>query len=345
MTATTYPPLAPAPVPQPGRSTGARVVGSILIVIGALAAISGGALLYLFGGDRVLASAPHPISTPTSAVVTDLGTITNTNGVSVAIVSPTLHVSASGSADRPIFIGVGPADAVDQYLEGVGAERVIDLELIPVRPEHRPSARLASGGSSCRAGLLAGHCADDGSRRPHLGNPGRQLQRRDHECGRVDRREHQGRRRRWATWVVCLVGIGHRRGCGLRDRRHRGDRARREADQHRVNKLMQAQADRRHRIARSRHQIQDTRFKATGWQAGDSAPGHPVAAYRDGWAPRTRFETALGQCCGVLRAGQSAASTSRGLTAQRGGANPSIVVPIAPSNRTDNALTCWFGSA
>ena len=129
MTATTYPPLAPAPVPQPGRSTGAGVVGSILIVIGALAAISGGALLYLFGGDRILASAPHPISTPTSAVVTDLGTITNTNGVSVAIVSPTLHVSASGSADRPIFIGVGPADLVDQYLEGVGAERVIDLEL------------------------------------------------------------------------------------------------------------------------------------------------------------------------------------------------------------------------
>ena len=129
MTATTYPPLAPAPVPQPGRSTGARVAGSILIVIGALAAISGGALLYLFGGDRVLASAPHPISTPTSALVTDLGTIANTNGVSVAIVSPTLHVSASGSADRPIFIGVGPADAVDRYLEGVGAERVIDLEL------------------------------------------------------------------------------------------------------------------------------------------------------------------------------------------------------------------------
>ena len=66
-------------------------------------------------------------------MVTDLGTITNTNtntnGVSVAIVSPTLHVSASGSADRPIFIGVGPADLVDQYLEGVGAERVIDLEL------------------------------------------------------------------------------------------------------------------------------------------------------------------------------------------------------------------------
>jgi hypothetical protein len=129
MSAVTYPPMAPAPVPQRGRSIGTTIVGSILIVIGALAVISGGALLYLFGGDRVLASAPHQVATPTAAMVTDLGTITNTNGVTVAIASPTLHVTASGSADRPIFVGVGPADAVDRYLTGVIADRVTDLEL------------------------------------------------------------------------------------------------------------------------------------------------------------------------------------------------------------------------
>jgi hypothetical protein len=129
MSATAYPPLAPVAVPHSGRSIGTTIVGSILIVIGALAAISGGALLYLFGGDRVLASAPHQVDTPTSALVTDLGTITNTSGVSVAIASPTLHVTASGSADRPIFVGVGPADAVNRYLQGVSADRVTDLEL------------------------------------------------------------------------------------------------------------------------------------------------------------------------------------------------------------------------
>lgn len=129
MTATSYPPLAPVSIQQPGRSIGTTIVGSILIVIGALTAISGGALLYLFGGDRVLASVPHQISTPTTALVADLGTITNTNGVSVAIVAPTLHVTVSGTAERPIFVGVAPADAVDRYLEGVSADRVTDLEL------------------------------------------------------------------------------------------------------------------------------------------------------------------------------------------------------------------------
>jgi hypothetical protein len=128
MSATTYP-LATTPVPQRGHSIGTTIVGSILILIGALAAISGGALLYLFGGDRVLASPPHQVITPTSALVTDLGTITNTSGVTIAIAAPTLHVTASGSADRPIFVGVGPADAVDRYLKGVSADRVTDLEL------------------------------------------------------------------------------------------------------------------------------------------------------------------------------------------------------------------------
>ena len=129
MSAITYPPQAPTSVPQRGHSIGTTIAGSILIVIGALAAISGGALLYLFGGDRVLASAPHQVATPTSALVADLGTITNTSGVTVAIASPTLHVTASGSADRPIFVGVGPAAAVDRYLNGVSADRVNDLEL------------------------------------------------------------------------------------------------------------------------------------------------------------------------------------------------------------------------
>jgi hypothetical protein len=129
MSAPNYTPPAPAAISPRGHSIGTTIVGSVLIVIGALTAISGAALLYLFGGDRVLASTPHQISTPTSALVTDLGTITNTSGVSVAIASPTLHVTASGTADRPIFVGVGPADAVDRYLDGVSADRVTDLEL------------------------------------------------------------------------------------------------------------------------------------------------------------------------------------------------------------------------
>jgi hypothetical protein len=54
----------------------------VIIVSGFLTAVSGGALLALFGSDRVLSSGQHQVSTPTSALVADLGRVTDIDGFS-----------------------------------------------------------------------------------------------------------------------------------------------------------------------------------------------------------------------------------------------------------------------
>ena len=128
MTTTTF---TPPPVSHPKRSTGWIVVGRVIIVSGFLTAISGGALLALFGSDRVLSSGQHQVSTPTSALVADLGRITDIDGFQYLTGSPTLHVTADNEADGPIFIGIGRADEVDRYLAGVSTDRVTDLEPSP----------------------------------------------------------------------------------------------------------------------------------------------------------------------------------------------------------------------
>jgi len=128
MTTTT---LTPPPVSQPRRSTGWIIVGAVIIVSGFLTAISGGALLALFGSDRVLSSGEHRVSTPTSALVADLGRITNVDDFQYVTGSPTLHVTAENAGEGPVFIGIGRADEVDRYLADVATDRVDDLELSP----------------------------------------------------------------------------------------------------------------------------------------------------------------------------------------------------------------------
>ena len=123
--------IAPPPVSRPKHSTGWIIVGAVIIVSGFLTAISGGALLALFGSDRVLSSGEHQVSTPTTALVADLGRITNVDGFQYLMGSPTLHVTAENDAEGPIFIGIGRADEVDRYLADVSTDRVADLELSP----------------------------------------------------------------------------------------------------------------------------------------------------------------------------------------------------------------------
>ena len=124
--------FTPPPVSHPKRSTGWIVVGAVLIISGFLTAISGGALLALFGSDRVLSSGQHQVSTPTTALVADLGRVTDIDDFQYVTGSPTLHVTADNNAEGPIFIGIGRADEVDRYLAGVATDRVTDLELSPL---------------------------------------------------------------------------------------------------------------------------------------------------------------------------------------------------------------------
>jgi hypothetical protein len=134
---TYQPPAGPYQPPMPPvadrarRSTAALVIGAIIVVSGLLTAISGGALLALFGAGNVLSSGSHVVSTPTTALVADMGTITNTTGFEFVTGTPTLHLSADSFGGEPVFVGVAPADDVARYLSGAAIDRVSDLDLSP----------------------------------------------------------------------------------------------------------------------------------------------------------------------------------------------------------------------
>jgi hypothetical protein len=106
------------------------VVGLIFFVGGGLVATAGGALMSVFGSDNTLSSGTHQVSTPVTAVVAAMNDIKGTNGIANAVDNPTLRVSVH-SAGKDVFLGIGPAADVDQYLAGVAYDKVTDLDLSP----------------------------------------------------------------------------------------------------------------------------------------------------------------------------------------------------------------------
>jgi len=125
--------LPPAPQPQPKRGTAAIIVGSVILGSGFLTAVSGGVMLGMFGDGQVLGSGSHTVSTASSAIVADLGRIDDLSGLEFLTGSPTLHVTAENVTDAGVFVGVGPTQDVEDYLQDVTIERVSDLELAPFR--------------------------------------------------------------------------------------------------------------------------------------------------------------------------------------------------------------------
>ena len=123
-------PAPPAPAGHQ-RGTAAIIVGTVLAASGFLTAVSGGVLLAMFGDGRPISSDAHTISTSSSAIVSDIGHIQNVQGWEFLTGSPTLHISAQNVTDSGVFVGVGPADDVERYLDNVATERVVDLELSP----------------------------------------------------------------------------------------------------------------------------------------------------------------------------------------------------------------------
>jgi len=108
------------------------VVSIVLMTLGTLAAIAGGVLMALVGPNDTLSTGTQQVSTPTSALVSAVAVIQNTGGVRADFGSIRLRVTAtSAEPGRPIFIGIGPAAAVDRYLSGVGHDVVTDVSLTP----------------------------------------------------------------------------------------------------------------------------------------------------------------------------------------------------------------------
>lgn len=127
------------------------VLGSVLAVIGVLAAIAGGALMALFGSADTASSGVQHVSTPTRALVSPAGSIQGTSGAQTVFGSARLRITATpaGTGHR-LFLGIGPAGAVDHYLSGASYDVATDVTVAPFHltlARHRGTIAPAPPGS------------------------------------------------------------------------------------------------------------------------------------------------------------------------------------------------------
>jgi hypothetical protein len=127
------------------------VLGAVVAAIGVLAAIGGGALMALFGSDNTLSSGVQHVSTPTRALVSPAGSIQGTSGAQTVLGSVRLRFTATPTGTgHQLFLGIGPASAVDRYLRGVSYDVATDVSVAPfhlTRARHLGTATPARPGS------------------------------------------------------------------------------------------------------------------------------------------------------------------------------------------------------
>jgi len=119
------------------------VLGAMLLALGAVTAIGGGAVMALFGSSDTLNSGVQQVSTPARALVSPVAAIQDTTGVQSAFGTVRLRVTATPAGPgRRIFVGIGPAAAVDRYLRGVSHDEATDVALTPfhLTLAHHPGA-------------------------------------------------------------------------------------------------------------------------------------------------------------------------------------------------------------
>ena len=128
-------PAAPAEPPAGRRWTGGRIA---LVVVGtiagllALGSLAGGCALVVVDqtqrdDDGFLMSPTQHLSTPTYAIVSESADI-DAGGAERALDAFLGTVRIRSESDRPVFVGIGPADGVTRYLGSVERDEVDDLD-------------------------------------------------------------------------------------------------------------------------------------------------------------------------------------------------------------------------
>jgi hypothetical protein len=111
------------------------VTGRVLLVaLGAVGALIGLALaavavvlLVITGRDGAFGGGESTLSTERYALVSDAA------GLGTGGVDATVRIRVAATGGGPVFVGVGPAAAVDRYLSGVAYDELVDVRLSPFR--------------------------------------------------------------------------------------------------------------------------------------------------------------------------------------------------------------------
>ena len=114
------------------------IAGAVLVAMSVAVLVAGAFVVGVHAtqrdGDGYYASGHHRLTTTTRALFTD-GLDVDTEDAPGWMVHDgrlgTLRVTASGTAAKPVFVGVARTSRVDEYLRGVDRDEVTDFELDP----------------------------------------------------------------------------------------------------------------------------------------------------------------------------------------------------------------------
>src|SRR5215469_11652038 len=105
----------------------------------------------LFGSNSTLSSGVQHVSTPTRALVSPAGSIQGTSGAQTVLGSVRLRITATPTGTgHQLFLGIGPAGAVDRYLSGTSYDVATSVSVAPFHltlAHHRGAATPAAPGS------------------------------------------------------------------------------------------------------------------------------------------------------------------------------------------------------
>lgn len=120
------------------------VIGAVLALIGLIALLAGGTLLWVNFSQR---DASGFYTTPTAHLDTsthaftsdvDLGAPTSQGNWVPVHVLGTVRIRATAVSGQPIFIGIGPRTAVNRWLSGVSHAHVREVGFSPFRLDTQP---------------------------------------------------------------------------------------------------------------------------------------------------------------------------------------------------------------
>ena len=142
-----------APEDRASRSTGrviATTAGWTLAALAVTFVILGGALIGIHETKRdahgFYATGKKTLQTPTHALVADK---LDANGPGWLLRESrlgTIRIQATGSAEKPVFVGVAKTAQIDSYLRGVAQDEVADFDVDPFSVEYERRAGSATPG-------------------------------------------------------------------------------------------------------------------------------------------------------------------------------------------------------